>query len=296
MVVVGSANVDYLISVDRRPVPGETVMARGLRTLGGGKGANQAFAAALAGAEVHFVACVGDDALGEQRMAELASVGVRTALVRRAAGSLTGLAFITVTPDGENDIIVAPGANAALGREDVDAAAHLLAGPCVLLAQLEVPHPATARAIELAGPQARVVLNLSPWRRLPAELLGRVDVLVVNEVEAAAMWGSPVGTVAEAMEAGRALRGAGPSAVVVTLGAAGAVAVADGLEEHVPSPPVEVVDTTGAGDAFAGALAARRALGYDLLEAVRYGAAMGSATTSRLGAQAVAPGTSSLSC
>lgn len=289
VVVVGSVNVDYLISVERRPQRGETVLAGDVQVLGGGKGANQAVAAARSGAAVELVARVGEDSLGAQRLADLAAQGVGTAYVRRAAGHLTGMAFVTLTPDGENDIVVAPGANASLVPRDVDAASGLLSGPSVLLAQLEVPLDSVMRAVELAGPSTRVVFNCSPWRPLPQSLLAKVDVLVLNELEAAAMAGMAVAGVDDALAAGAALAGAGPRSVVVTLGPAGAVMVSPGQAQHLPAPRARVIDTTGAGDAFAGALAARYAAGESLFAAAAFGVVVGSATTERKGAAAVVP-------
>lgn len=289
VVVVGSANVDYIISVARRPEPGETVGEATVEVHGGGKGANQALAAARSGARAELVARLGDDAMGESRLSQLADGGVDVSHVRRTAGTATGLAFITLTPDGENSIIVAPGANAELSPADIDDAAPLLEGEAVLLAQLEVPLATVERAAQRAGRQVQFVLNCSPFRSLPPELLARVDVLVVNELEAAALAGRPVSSLAEARDAGRALVKLGPKSAVITLGAAGSMVVDSGATEHVPAPPAQVVDTTGAGDAFAGALAARLAAGYGLIEAAVFGGAVGSATTERRGAGAVVP-------
>ena len=289
VVVVGSVNVDYLLSLERAPERGETVLARDLEVLGGGKGANQALAAALSGARVELVACVGDDGLGARRTAELEAGGVGTGRVRRAGGRLTGMAFVRLTPDGENDIVVAPGANALLSPADVEAARDLLVPGTVLLGQLEVPMEATARAFEIAWPGVVTMLNCSPWRSLPPEMLARLDVLVVNEHEAQALTGVAAATLEGATEAVSVLRRLGPDMVVVTLGAAGAVVSAGGEPVHVPAPRARVVDTTGAGDAFTGAMAARLAAGDDLATAVRFGAAVGSATTEYIGARAVVP-------
>ena len=289
VVVVGSVNVDYVISLERAPGRGETVLARDLEVLGGGKGATQALAAPLSGANVELVACVGDDGLGAQRTWELQAGGVGTGHVRRAGGKLTGMAFVHLTPDGENDIVVAPGANALLSPADVEAARDLLLPGTVLLGQLEVPLEATERAFEIAGTGVVTMLNCSPWRPLPPEMLARVDVLVVNEHEAQALTGVAAGTLQGATEAVSALARLGPGRVVVTLGAAGAVVSAGGQPVHVPAPPARVVDTTGAGDAFTGAMAARLAAGDDLVAAVRFGVAVGSSTTESIGARAVVP-------
>jgi ribokinase len=289
VVVVGSVNTDYVMRVERRPHPGETVGGALLEVHGGGKGANQALAAAICGAEVELVARVGADAMGNARLAELNAAGVGTGRVLVTPGWASGVAMITLTPDGENEIIVAPGANGLLVQEDIDKVADLLTAADVLLAQLEVPVATVARSVQIVGARAQVVLNCAPFHPLPEELAGRVDVLVANELEAAALACRSVGGVDDAIEVGDDLRRLGPTAVVVTLGAQGAVVVGPGLAEHVAVPATKVVDTTGAGDAFAGALAARMAAGEPLVGAVEFGVAVGSATTERMGAAATVP-------
>jgi len=279
VVVVGSINVDYVVRVQRRPAPGETVSDGALELHPGGKGANQAVAAAYSGAPVQMVARVGEDAAGTQRLEDLRNAGVGTGFVSRSPGAATGSAFITVTPDGENTIVVATGANGDLGTSDVERASAALAGAAVLVAQLEVPLPAVARAVALAGPQARVVLNCAPARALGAELLRRVDVLVVNEPEGAVLTGRPISAGFDAFAMAEQLVALGPTAAVVTLGAGGAVVVGAGVRAHVPAPSVVARDTTGAGDAFVGALAATLALSGDLAQAVAAGVVLGSAVT-----------------
>ncbi|HTW98023.1 MAG TPA: ribokinase [Acidimicrobiales bacterium] len=290
MVVVGSANADYVVRVERRPGPGETVGGASFDLHAGGKGANQAVAAARCGAAVDLVACVGDDALGAARIEELDAAGVGTSHVLRTAGAPTGAAFVVVTPDGENSIVVAPGANWLLGPSEVEHAASLIAGATVLVVQLEIPTEGVARAVELAAPAATVLVNCAPFRPLPDAVLDRTDVLVANETEAAALAGWPVATTEDAREAARRIVAAGPRLAVVTLGPAGALAVGAHLDLHVPAPRVRVLDTTGAGDALVGAMAARLASGAALEEAVAFGVAVGSATTERLGASAIVPG------
>ena len=288
VVVVASVNADYVVKVDRRPAPGETVGGASFELHGGGKGANQALAASRCGAAVEMVACVGDDELGSQRIAELARCGVRMTHVRRV-GVHTGVAFITLTPDGENSIVVAPGANALLTPGDLDAARHTIARAGILVVQLEIPLAAVRRALQLAPKSCIVVLNCAPYRELPAQILERVDVLVANESECAGLAGFDVVTVSDARKAATALLGRGVRSAVVTLGEDGAVVVAKDIDEHIPAPATQVVDTTGAGDAFVGALVAELSRGRTLLRSVEVATVIGSATTEFRGASVHIP-------
>ena len=287
--MVGSANTDYVLRVERRPRPGETVADAVLEVHGGGKGANQALAAAKCGAAVELVARVGDDPMGRARLEELANQGVGTAMVTLTPGVASGVAVITLTPDGENDIVVAPGANARLSATDIDRAGDVLGRAAVVVAQFEVPMEAVVRAAQLAGKSTRVVVNCAPFRPVPPAVLSRADVVVVNEVEASQFSGGPVSSPAAALDAAHGVLQLGPRAVVVTLGARGAVVVTEETSVEVPAPRTKVVDTTGAGDAFAGALAAMLASGLELPKAVELGVMVGSATTERVGAAAVVP-------
>jgi ribokinase len=289
VVVVGSVNADYVVRVAHRPEPGETVGDCVFEVHGGGKGANQALAAVRSGAAVSLVAHVGDDEDGRRRALDLLAEGVDTGQVGVVSGTRTGVAFITVTPDGENSIAAAPGANATLLPTDIDDAVELLRRAAVLVVQLELPLQTVARALELVPAATTVVLNYSPAQELQSRTLRRVSVLVANEGEASALSGLHVSSPDEALRAARRIRAMGPRAVVVTLGAAGAVAVAPDLEVEVPAPKVRVVDTTGAGDALVGALAARLAAGADIEQAVEFGVAVGSATTEQMGALPCVP-------
>ncbi len=184
--VVGSINQDFVLSVERRPEPGETVTNAQLSKGNGGKGANQAAAAALLGAEVTFLGRVGDDGLGEPLVEALTDKGVDTSLIGVSSGWSTGTAFITVTPDGENAITVAPGANRSLSTEDAEDASERIGEASVLVAQMEVPPEVVARAVEVAAEQeTRTLVNLAPTTQVPRELLEKLDPLVVNEHEAA---------------------------------------------------------------------------------------------------------------
>ncbi|MBO2450981.1 ribokinase [Actinomadura barringtoniae] len=286
VVVVGSVNADLVVSVDRRPAPGETVLGSDLATYPGGKGANQAVAAARLGGRVGILARIGDDGHGELLRSALEEAGVDLAHLL-VSGGPSGVALITVGPDGDNSIIVSPGANARLEPGDVPAEA--LAGAAVVSFQLEIPLPtveAAARAAAEGG--ARVVLNLSPAAAVPDEVLALCDPLVVNEHEAAFLLGHDGAPgVPEAMA--RDLLDRGPRSVVITLGAQGAL-VADSSGVHeVPSPKVEAVDTTGAGDAFTAALCLRLARGDALADAARFAARVGAAAVRKPGAQSSYP-------
>ncbi len=288
--VVGSINQDFVLQVERRPEPGETVTDARLATHNGGKGANQAAAAALLGASVILLGRVGDDGFGGPLVRALAEKGVETSLVREASEASTGTAFITVTPDGENAITVAPGANRSLVPDDVDAASAQIAEARVLVAQMEVPRAVVLRAVEVAAESGtRALLNLAPPFEVPRELLERLDPLVVNEHEAAFLLGEKVEGVEGALAAAPRLLDLGPKSAVITVGAAGAVFSDGATTAHVPAPEAEVVDTTGAGDAFVGALAARLAREAPLEDAVAYAARAGAAAVTREGAQGALP-------
>jgi ribokinase len=288
--VVGSINQDFVLSVDRRPEPGETVTEAQLSKGNGGKGANQAAAAALLGASVAFLGRVGDDGFGEPLIEALADKGVDTGLIEASPGSSTGTAFITLTPDGENAITVAPGANRSLSVEDVDDASDAIGDAQVMVAQMEVPFEVVLRAVEVAARRGtRALVNLAPTREVPQKLLEKLDPLVVNEHEAAFLLGEKVEGVEGALAAAPELLALGPKAVVITLGREGAVFSDGESTQHVTSPEVEVVDTTGAGDAFVGALAAKLAKDDSLQDAVAYAVRAGAAAVTREGAQGALP-------
>lgn len=284
VVVVGSANVDLVVDVPRHPGGGETVLGGELRRTPGGKGANQAVGAARAGgADTTFVGALGHDESAELLLASLAGAGVRTDVVERVEVP-TGTALITVSPDGENAIVVAPGANAhvRLGTAQVGA----VAAADVVLAQLEIPLDTVLAAARARREGALFVLNAAPSRPLPDELWERLDVLVVNEHEAADLAGHDA-TTPEALAAALLER---VPAVVVTLGGQGSLVArraAPGV--RVPAARVAVVDTTGAGDAYCGVLAAALARGGDLLDAARLAGAAGALAVTRPGAQDAVP-------
>ncbi|HEY9291905.1 MAG TPA: ribokinase, partial [Microlunatus sp.] len=275
VIVVGSANQDYLIDSSALPEPGETRLAKGLKKLPGGKGANQAVAAARLGATVHFVGAVGDDDDGARMINTLQNEGIDTGAVE-VTSEPTGLAIVTVLPGGENAITVVPGANFTVTAERAVETVRRLAEPGgVLVVQAEIPVPSIGAAVTAAAEAGlRPVINLAPYTELPTEVVALADPLVVNEVEAADMVGRIIRDLPEVLQAANELLGRTRS-VVITLGGAGACwATSEGFG-HVPAPGVdEVVDTTGAGDAFVGGLARRLADSADLEAAVGYGVAV----------------------
>ncbi|EHR63963.1 sugar kinase, ribokinase [Saccharomonospora cyanea NA-134] len=281
VLVVGSANADLVVAADRRPAGGETVLGGDTEILPGGKGANTAVAAARLGADVALLGAVGDDAHGSLLLDSLRKSGVRTDLVR-VVPRPTGLAFITVTPDGENSILVSPGANRALRPEDVTSA---LPGAEVMVVSMEIPLATVEHAVNTAAAAGtRTILNLSPVASVPEPTLAVVDLLLVNQHEAAWLLGGSEDTAVRTSEL-PGLLDLGPRGAVVTSGARGAVVVeADGLTE-VPSPSVDVVDTTGAGDAFAGALATALSGGAALTDAVEQAVRVAAFSVTRRGAQ-----------
>ena len=294
--VLGSLNMDISVTVPRLPEPGATVLGSAARFTPGGKGANQAVAAARLGASVRMAGCVGDDDFGRQLLAALGEEQVDTGGVRTVTGVPTGLAMISVDPAGENLITVAPGANHEVGAGEVAAAAGSPGDVLVICAEIPVPaiRSALAQASRVSGSGARCVLNLAPAPPEAAAIVADgVDWLVVNETEAAAVLGRKVEGRTDAVEAAAGLLAAGARNAVVTAGAHGAAlapsAGAEGAPLTIEAFGVEAVDTVGAGDTFVGALAVALAAGVPPAEAVRAAAAAGATAVTRHGAQAGMP-------
>ncbi|WP_210576687.1 ribokinase [Streptomyces sp. GESEQ-4] len=283
LLVVGSANADLVIGVERRPAAGETVLGSDLTVHPGGKGANQAVAAARLGARTVLLARVGDDDHGRLLLDSQRAAGVDTVGVL-VGGAPTGVALITVDPSGDNSIVVSPGANARLTPPDVRIAASLFQASRVVSAQLEIPLETVVEVARNVVDGSRFVLNPSPPRPLPSELLAACDPLIVNEHEAKVILGeAAVGDSPE--DWARILLAKGPRSVVVTLGADGALVASKEGVTRVPSVKVNAVDTTGAGDAFTGALAWKLSAGASLVEAAAYAARVGAAAVTKPGAQ-----------
>jgi len=288
LLVVGSANADLVIGVERRPGAGETVLGSDLAVHPGGKGANQAVAAARLGARTALLARVGDDGHGRLLMESQRAAGVDTAGVL-VGGAPTGVALITVDPSGDNSIVVSPGANGRLTPADVRAAGDLFRASRVVSTQLEIPLETVLEVARNLAPGTRLVLNPSPPQPLPAEVLAACDPLIVNEHEAKVILGDTAGAGDRPEDWARLLLEKGPRSVVVTLGGEGALVASPEGVARVPSVKVRAVDTTGAGDAFTAALAWRLGAGEPLAEAAAYAARVGAVTVTREGAQASYP-------
>lgn len=286
--VVGSLNLDTTVRVPHLPAPGETVLGTGHFDDTGGKGANQAVAASRLGRSVAMVGQVGDDDAGRTLLSSLRVAGVDVAAVAVSGTAPSGVAVITVDSAGENMIVVDPGSNGTFYPSDLDPVLPVVREAVVVLAQLEIPIETVASA--LAAATGMVILNPAPAAPLDPGVLRSVDVLVPNATELGLLAGSPPPvSPAEAMAMAQRLDG--PAAVVVTLGAVGAVVVGDGYTEHVPAPEIVAVDPTAAGDAFCGGLADALVAGEDLVDAVRWAVRCGAVAATRWGAQASLPTT-----
>jgi ribokinase len=284
IIVVGSLNMDLVVRAPRHPQPGETIIGSDFATFPGGKGANQAVAAARLGATVKMIGCVGNDAFGNELLQNLDADRVDRTLVRRDAAA-TGVALITLDAHGQNTIVVAAGANAALSTADIAAAEAVFPGAAVVVLQLETSMAAVQQAIELAKRHAvPVILNPAPAQVVSPELLSQVDYLIPNQFELALVTGE------QDMATGVAkLHASGVGCVIVTLGGDGLFASSTHGEIRLPAHQVQVVDTVAAGDAFVGGFAVGVAEGMQLAEALAFGNATAAIAVTRKGAQPSLP-------
>lgn len=288
--VVGSANTDMIIKLERIPRPGETILGGEFATAPGGKGANQAVAAARAGANVTFLARLGADTLGDEAIRGYARAGVNTDLIVRDKKTPSGVALIFVAKDGENSIAVASGANMHLSSADVRKARHKIAASDVLLTQLETPIATVLAAAAIAHKAGvLIILNPAPAQALPSELLRLVSVITPNETEAELLTGIQVKDEKSAARAAAKLHGFGVPTVLITLGSKGVFLDSGSTQKIIPAYKVRPVDTTAAGDVFNGALAVALAEGRELTEAVRFANAAAAISVTRFGAQPSAP-------
>lgn len=290
--VIGSLNMDLVVRAPRIPKPGETIIgADDLHMIPGGKGANQAYASAMLGAEVSMVGRVGDDMFGEQLIANLKNAGVDTHHITRDSDVPTGIAMIVVEQGGQNSIVVSPGANGRVSPPDVSRAETVIRSASLILLQLEIPLPAVINAAQFAENHGvKVVLNPAPAQQLPAELLSLTDILIPNETEAAMLSGCDVGTDNGIRQAAARLCQSGVKTIIMTRGSRGASLITENETVHFPAFPIEPVDTTAAGDAFVGSFAVALAEGSSVSEAVRYGNAAGALSSTKSGAQPSMPG------
>jgi ribokinase len=290
VVVVGGVNRDYLVKGERLPAPGETLQGDSFQEAAGGKGANQAVAVVRLGGRAALIGRIGADHRGAATLAQLAAEGVDVTQVRREADAPTGVALIFTDRSGEKEILVAPGANLRVTEADVDAAREPIQSARVLLTQLEVPVAAVLHALRLAKAAGRrTVLDPAPAAPLSDDLLRLVDVIRPNASEAEALTGVAVVDAPSAERAARLLLDRGVGAVVLQAGEAGDLLVSRSERRLFPRHPVESVDATGAGDAFAAALAVGLAEGQPLADAAAFGSAAAALATTRLGAQAGLP-------
>jgi ribokinase len=290
IVVVGSSNTDLIVNTPHIPVRGETLLGGKFSVAHGGKGANQAVAAARLGAHVSFVGCIGEDDFGEQAINALRNEGIDTSAVRRTGNHPSGVAFIVVADDGENSIVVAPGSNGQVTSEDVDAAKDMIHSADVVLTQLEVPVPAVIHALNLGRRSGTItILNPAPAADIGANTIELVDWMTPNETEAAYLTGNVVDSRDSAVAASERLRSDGARNVLVTLGAAGSIGcTSDGIVE-VPSLHVDAQDTVGAGDAYNGAFAVAIGQRRPLGEAMRFASQVAAYSVCRRGAQPSLP-------
>ncbi len=290
IVVVGSSNTDMILKTDRLPKPGETVIGGEFSTAAGGKGANQAVAAARAGGEVSLVARVGSDVFGSQAIEGFMQDNIDVSHVSKDPHLPSGVALIFVDRQGENSIAVASGANEKLSPQDVHTASNILAAADVIVMQLEIPIDTVRKVVAIAAQAGvRVILNPAPAQPLDEEILGKVSVLTPNESEAEQLTGITVLRDADCQRAAEVLIQKGVGTVLITLGPRGVFVYGEGLSERVPGFEVEAVDSTAAGDVFNGALAVALAEGKPLDQAVLFASAAGALSVTRLGAQLSAP-------
>ena len=290
ILVIGSANTDMVIKADHLPLPGETLIGGDFFMNAGGKGANQAVAAVRAGGSVTFIAKVGNDIFGEEAIQLFRKEGIDTSYILSDPHRASGVALITVDKNGENTIVVASGANANLTSQELDSIRSIIEQSSIILMQLEIPIDAVTHVTKLAkSKNSMVVLNPAPACVLPQDLFTHVSIITPNETEAEILTGIKVNDIEGAKLAAEILAKKGIGTVIITLGAKGALVLEKSVFTHVPTIPVNAIDTTAAGDVFNGALVAALSESKSVVDAVTFACAAATISVTRLGAQTSAP-------
>ncbi len=290
ILVIGSSNTDMVVKADRLPAPGETVLGGTFLMNPGGKGANQAVAAARLGGRVTFVAKVGNDIFGQQAVTGFREEGINTAYILTDASHPSGVALINVDATGENCITVAPGANAHLLPAETETALQSAEADTLVLLQLEIPLPTVEYVVQQAANRGvRVILNPAPAQVLPSTLFPNLFLITPNETEAELLTGIRVTDVPTAQQASRKLHEMGVANVIITLGSKGAYVYSDNQGQLIPTVAVKAVDSTAAGDCFNGALTVGLSEGQSLPDAIAFACKAASISVTRMGAQASMP-------
>ncbi|MDE3248064.1 MAG: ribokinase [Bacteroidota bacterium] len=288
--VAGSTNTDMVVRTTRFPMPGETLIGGEFFMFSGGKGANQAVAAARLGAKVYFIGKTGNDVFGERVLQQLAGENIDTRFLVTDPAAASGTALILVDAKGENEIVVAPGANDQLLPEDIEEALGLMDAGDILLVQLEIPLETVAYAVEKASAKGmRVILNPAPARALPDKLFPHLFLVTPNETEAGLLTGISVSDETTATQAAHVLISKGIPQVIITLGAKGALFVSGQEQMLIPAPRVQAIDSTAAGDVFNGALAASLSKGLDWKPAIELACKAATLSVTKMGAQSSMP-------
>ena len=292
LVVIGSSNMDLVVSTEHFPLPGQTVMGKKFMTNFGGKGANQAVAASLLGGDVTFICKVGNDNYGREMIEKFQKDGIDTQYVTATDQAATGIAVITVDANGENTIVVASGANGLLASEDIRNAEPAISQADVLLMQLETPIEPLCTAAQMAHEKGKyVILNPAPAPKapLPSDLLRHIDLIIPNETEATSITGIEISDLQSAERAMKALKEVGAKDAMITLGEKGVLAHEDGKVKLFPACKVQAIDTTAAGDTFCGALSVAICQGREMKEAIAFANKAAAYTVQHEGAQCAMP-------
>lgn len=290
ILVIGSSNTDMVIKTAQLPVAGETILGGTFFMNPGGKGANQAVAAARLGGDVTFICKTGNDIFGRQSKQLFEDEGIHTPYVFSDPDHPSGVALITVDQNAENCIVVAPGANATLSVQNIEEAEEVIEQADIVLIQLEIPIETVVYAVQVAAAKGKkVILNPAPACKLPDALLSNVSVITPNETEAEMLSGIEVNDIESARKAAQVIRNKGVETVIITLGKEGALLLHDEEFTHIPAIKVDAVDTTAAGDVFNGAFAVALGENRSILEAIAFACKASAISVSRLGAQSSAP-------